>query len=800
MLRYLTFKFYIMKHNQSFRTNAKKKWSMHYAFEVADEFLPHSPLFKCDGLEVYDDAGIFGSNPNLQNKLSLGFENYSVRLFTYTNAFELEQKKQNIISDSNDILMFIKKTSSNDLEISLNLGRNFKNFFNSNSNKSVHDVQTSSLSSVSKKINSALSHSSVLNLLFDSFNLPILSEETLYDEVLKEYLIDHKIDAFIFKNTCNNKKTYLLGKLENGELSVRHITRRVISQISPLDESCYDELFAYQKNGLWITSRLPISDCKTNLKKAENPYFKGEIDMKSMLNTVKRHVEYFPNVDTPDNQFLNLTREIQAQINNPFYQEIGLQVNLSYVSTHRNMSIEGYPKKGNTETSRFITSNTDDINNYEIGLDIIVDEKGQISIKHKINPCYLEEYEGKWKTEAKKRGLDLNIADLRKQVLKDFTSIETEQRFFDRFIQNTESFFSGGQVGGYIEAIQATQKVAKNVWSEGTINESLWYSKSDKYNEWPSYLNHNPILGGATDGVVDEITGIPLAIKSVYGIATDEKQRESLAQVFTKDGFVSLLEGMKKEAIETVTDGEQLEYFTGKTTVSVASTLSGVGIISKAGKTGDFLELLEQTAKKVDDLPNPKVHRITDLVKKNKRTVSDEIELKKLIDDIGDEKINDAASELLDLAKLTEKQKKKFTWEEIKAFFKRGNDFNKKMVDLEPPIYQFHEVTVEHVLPNGKIKKYRLDSYNEGLEIVSRKATDFDQIQTSTFEGYLRELIKKYPPGTKITAPKYPELKGQTLQGKLKLEVPETNKTSKKLKEFEKLAKKYDIEIVFQPE
>ena len=26
-----------------------------------------------------------------------------------TNAFELEQKKQNIISDSNDILMFIKK-------------------------------------------------------------------------------------------------------------------------------------------------------------------------------------------------------------------------------------------------------------------------------------------------------------------------------------------------------------------------------------------------------------------------------------------------------------------------------------------------------------------------------------------------------------------------------------------------------------------------------------------------------------------------------------------------------------------
>ncbi|WP_313377316.1 hypothetical protein [Chishuiella sp.] len=84
-------------------------------------------------------------------------------------------------------------------------------------------------------------------------------------------------------------------------------------------------------------------------------------------------------------------------------------------------------------------------------------------------------------------------------------------------------------------------------------------------------------------------------------------------------------------------------------------------------------------------------------------------------------------------------------------------------------------------------KKYQLDGYNEGLEIVSRKATDFDNIKTSTFESYCNELINKYKVGTKITAPKYSELNGKTLQGKYKLEVPKSNEISSKLNEFKEM-------------
>ncbi|WP_314243197.1 hypothetical protein [Empedobacter tilapiae] len=112
-----------------------------------------------------------------------------------------------------------------------------------------------------------------------------------------------------------------------------------------------------------------------------------------------------------------------------------------------------------------------------------------------------------------------------------------------------------------------------------------------------------------------------------------------------------------------------------------------------------------------------------------------------------------------------------------------GNDFNKKVNSEIPPKYDFNEVTVEQVI-DGKIKKYRLDGYNEGLEIVSRKATDFDNIKTSTFESYCNELINKYKVGTKITAPKYSELNGKTLQGKYKLEVPKSNEISSKLNEL----------------
>jgi len=122
----------------------------------------------------------------------------------------------------------------------------------------------------------------------------------------------------------------------------------------------------------------------------------------------------------------------------------------------------------------------------------------------------------------------------------------------------------------------------------------------------------------------------------------------------------------------------------------------------------------------------------------------------------------------------------------------RGNAFNKKAVKEQ--WYQYNEVT----LKNGK----RLDAYDpEKGEIISRKATDLDSIDQSTFESYLKEMKKKYSPGEPINAPKYgDDLKGQVLKGKHILEVPDSNLASPNVGTYKDLAAKYDIELRFSPE
>ena len=126
----------------------------------------------------------------------------------------------------------------------------------------------------------------------------------------------------------------------------------------------------------------------------------------------------------------------------------------------------------------------------------------------------------------------------------------------------------------------------------------------------------------------------------------------------------------------------------------------------------------------------------------------------------------------------------------------RGNAFNNK-AKLES-WYPYDEVH----LSNGK----RLDSYKppkngQPGEIVSRKATNLDEIETTTLETYLKEMQTKYSPGTPINSPKYsPALDNQVLQGKQILEIPSSNQNLSNIQQYIDLAKKYNIEIRFRPE
>jgi hypothetical protein len=70
-----------------------------------------------------------------------------------------------------------------------------------------------------------------------------------------------------------------------------------------------------------------------------------------------------------------------------------------------------------------------------------------------------------------------------------------------------------------------------------------------------------------------------------------------------------------------------------------------------------------------------------------------------------------------------------------------GNEFNR----IRSSSYPNNEVYL--VNPNDASKYVRLDSYKPGQEIVSRKYTQFSEIQESTGIKYIQELKDKYPSG-----------------------------------------------------
>ena len=73
-----------------------------------------------------------------------------------------------------------------------------------------------------------------------------------------------------------------------------------------------------------------------------------------------------------------------------------------------------------------------------------------------------------------------------------------------------------------------------------------------------------------------------------------------------------------------------------------------------------------------------------------------------------------------------------------------GNEFNR----IRSSSYPNNEIYL--VNPNDPSKYVRLDSYKPGQEIVSRKYTQFSEIQESTGVKYIQELKDKYSPGTVI--------------------------------------------------
>ncbi len=584
----------------------KLDWSSYYSIDFAHTFLPYVFNHKSKGVCFYDGAELLtDSKPSPIKLLALNDNNelISITTYSYPKNVEAGQKKDRVEPASFEICTFIEVDQNENASISFKFGSDFKTFLEKqkiNPNQIQNQIFKSDVTKIKSHFNKTLSHDSMMTFVLQNVGV---EDEKVYGNTnkgkLETFLKENDIDGFIYKNNCKkNEHIAVQGTIIEGWLELKRIDVSKIEEITGLKLNNKDSFVVFKKNKVWSETGLTIPDNYNNGNCSEQnaPFTDSEIDHIAQQIS-KQHK--FTTLKGNQKQFEAINSEIQKKLSNSFYKDVNLCVNVSIADdTKKEQNIKPFldnnslkPINRSNNQAQYTSTFSNNETECEITLDIKIDANGKVAIKHKASPNYLKEFTSKWEQEIKKRGLDktTNIEELRQQVIQDFESAETEQSFYETFVQNAKALLSEN-IGGYIEAIQATQKVAKNVWAEGTINESTWFTSNQEHKEWPNYMKLNATVGGATDGVIDEIVGIPMAIKGIYGIATDEKQREALGKLFTQDGIKQLLAGLVDEANETLKDKDKLQHFSGQTTVSVATSILGIGLFTKTGKVGKVFD------------------------------------------------------------------------------------------------------------------------------------------------------------------------------------------------------------------
>lgn len=215
----------------------------------------------------------------------------------------------------------------------------------------------------------------------------------------------------------------------------------------------------------------------------------------------------------------------------------------------------------------------------------------------------------------------------------------------------------------------------------------------------------------------------------------------------------------------------------------------GIKNITKAGNVIENADDIKKITKINDDIDLDASTKIKDF----DQNVSNNI-YKSVANDINTQEM--AETVIRETAEGERRLSRKLTWTEVLALFTRGNNFNAKAKNQQ--WYPYNEVVLEHPTlkyADGSPKRFRLDSYNANQAIVSRKATTLANIQQSTFESYLRELVNKYPHGSKVIAPSLP-INNQLLSGNFILEIPDLNSNFPLLQQYRNIASNFVVDGV----
>ncbi len=541
-------------------------------------------------------------------------------------------------------------------------------------------------------------------------------KEITYREKLQNLLLSNKISEFIYSNVSHLTEDYystirVYGKIVNKKLQVSFspgsdISPQEITGINLLNGS--DRYLSVKTEKGWELFDKNIDKMFASSSVSQIQAYPSENEIKQIYYEFLE-AGFVDNNRSPENkkaEFSSICNKVNKQLANKFYSNIQMFVYIKRLDEFGKV-IEG---QENTLKTRY------DDTPYEVKLNVTIKADGTAEIKHVLSNKYLEEYVKYWEKEKEARGIDVNINDLRKQVIQDFESLEIEKTFYQKFIQSAKSILSDN-IAGYVEGVQATQKIAKNVWEFGTINKSTWYSKDEKeYKQWPSYVHFEPVIGGATDAVIDEIVGMPVAIKGVYQIVTDDKKRQAVSGMFTKKGMGELYKGLKEEVKSTLDDEERRDHFTGQATVTVVLMFTGYKILTE---TGELAKILDKATDGLNELVNPKVLTILKELKdsykygpKIRKAIEDFLKgfdpkiLDKLVDAPGFKKV------IEDMSQNWKKFKGgKFVLEYASKAVANGKIIRFEVNNLSDDIRRIYDIEIE--VAKGVLKKLELKNWSE---------------------------------------------------------------------------------------
>ena len=427
-----------------------------------------------------------------------------------------------------------------------------------------------------------------------------------------------------------------------------------------------------------------LFDCENNFENLTEEYFvtlfkqielciKEKVPTKQDDNNVSGITLKLQNeVDITD-----IEKDLETRISERAFSDVKISVELTDSKGYRNI---------------LYSPGISSINEAEIRLKYHINhENNELTANIDVSQNYLLEFEPIVLQRAIKRGIDVDVSNLRLEVIRDIKAnfylmyAHIQQLGYKASISDSKNEnILNSQINSFIKPIyekgsdyfaeinqeikkdaeikeyaikyreflipgeiltfwQTAQLNVKNIWKEGSLHKASWWSK-DELNingKYPEYAKFGELPAGSMDAIIDEILGIKMIISSAYGLMVDKNQRETIKQVFTKEGFNALIDGLKEEVSSTITDPERISYLASKTTTTVAFSLitGGGNILIKGGKKLlETLDLLEELNKKFKNCK--KLTGYIYKLKNEKIAIQGEIDkISKLSDDIGAESL-----------------------------------------------------------------------------------------------------------------------------------------------------------------